>query len=571
MVTTLMGALLTNEGFEVQTCADAASARTCLTSFDPDLAILDVNLGSGPSGLHLGHVISRLHPEVALLYLTRYPTAIVTGSVTAGHIRESRILPKDEVQEPSVLLGAIEDALGGRASELPAADRDLSRLTRGQFEVLGLVAEGLTNTAIAEVRSTSERAVEKQLRRIYETLGLTAGKDQNARVLAAMKYARSLGWADLPRGSSAHDIGLWSEAVVDQRAALLHDQITRWNDLQPHLLAPLRALAQVIDESEIDPRHLETLLSPFASPDKSMMEALDLLLASTWSPRLAEAVERGLGGELDSWLTSFTGGPPLVDRTRRCFVIGVALGLVTESWRRGGAAVDVGAELPALAGALANPGKPATLPADRAVHLDALPCVDTDDPVLDAVFEATFACVGALSLEASTSEVIAAAAGVRQEDVLAHHKGVPELFLAASDAMLGQALILNDQYQQGIADEHSDVLAEACLLREFMHPDRVRLRGITVEQLRLGATEATMQRAFQAALATKEAEIRRQEPGECPEAIRARLTFELALTSGLIIIAQIRPETWRLPFDIVLGPWRERQNLAREVTEDSSS
>lgn len=196
LVASLIEALLTAEGFQVVTCASATAAREQLQTFDPDLAILDVNLGEGPTGLQLGYVINRLHPDVALMYLTRYPTALLTNSAMADHVAQHTVLAKDDVTDTSVLLRGIEDALRGRDARSATAvsgDDAVTRLTGTQLEVLRLVSEGMTNAAIAAKRHTSERAVEKQLKSIYDTLGVAAGRDQNARVLSAMKYAQAMG------------------------------------------------------------------------------------------------------------------------------------------------------------------------------------------------------------------------------------------------------------------------------------------------------------------------------------------------------------------------------------------
>jgi DNA-binding NarL/FixJ family response regulator len=196
LVRSLLANVLTGHGFLVETCPDASEARELARQFDPDLAILDVNLGSGPTGVQLGYVLERVHPEIALLYLTRYPTALLAESGMSEHLQDQVILAKDDVSDASVVLGAIEDALRGgpRKGTVPStADQAFRKLTRTQFEVLRLLAQGLTNSAIAEARQTSERAVEKQVKAIYTTLGFESSHEQNARVLAARRFTEVMG------------------------------------------------------------------------------------------------------------------------------------------------------------------------------------------------------------------------------------------------------------------------------------------------------------------------------------------------------------------------------------------
>jgi DNA-binding NarL/FixJ family response regulator len=200
MATTLLGALLVHEGYEVQTCADVTTARSLVTTFDPDLAILDVHLGGGPSGLQLGYALARLHPEIALLYLTRYPTALLTDPAMREHVGGQAVLAKDDIHDEGVLLNAIESACRGSAvgsvGEV-SSDPQLRKLTSIQLDILAFVTEGMTNAGIAEMRKTSERAVEKQLKKIYRILGLSERGDQNPRVLAAMKYVQAMGASEL--------------------------------------------------------------------------------------------------------------------------------------------------------------------------------------------------------------------------------------------------------------------------------------------------------------------------------------------------------------------------------------
>jgi len=72
LVRTLLSDALSAAGFEVATAVNAAEARKSVDGFDPDVAVIDIHLGSGPSGLHLGHALHRGHPEIGLVFLTKY-------------------------------------------------------------------------------------------------------------------------------------------------------------------------------------------------------------------------------------------------------------------------------------------------------------------------------------------------------------------------------------------------------------------------------------------------------------------------------------------------------------------
>lgn len=189
-----MESVLARERYEVQVCSDAHTARRIADEMDPDLALLDVNLGSGPSGIQLGFVLEQTHPGMVIAYLTRYPTALLNGGGNDDHLAGKMVLAKDDITDADALVSAVEAALKGEPDPIEVkADAQVSRLTATQIEILSMLASGMTNSAIAQRRSTSERAVEKQVKLIYETLGLESDKATNARVLAARRFIESMG------------------------------------------------------------------------------------------------------------------------------------------------------------------------------------------------------------------------------------------------------------------------------------------------------------------------------------------------------------------------------------------
>ncbi len=561
MVTSLVGALLVNEGFTVESCGDAASARQLVEDFDPDLAILDVNLGSGPTGLQLGYVLSRLHPEIALLYLTRYPTALLTDPAMAEHVRSQAVLAKDELRDPAVLLSAIEEAFRGKgAGTEPAVaiDAGVRQLTPSQLDILALVAEGLTNGAIADKRETSERAVEKQLKRIYDILGLATNRDQNARVLAAMKYAQTLGWAGLPTTAKQADgAGLWSAESAQPRADRVNQLIDDWRDrcAEP-MRAALTHLVAVGAAPRVGADDLMRALDPFVHPTAAVHRGVELMVIAAYTPPLAEVIEASIGADLDGWVTPVRGRLTRTMAAEGAFLVALGLGLVTEAWHAAGTQADLRSEARGLARALEHPARAVRLPAIRADHLDAQPVCDTGDPDLDKVLVATLECVGELGLEASTMDVIAAATGVRLEQIGGRYGTMREIFVEASDLMLSPAVQLNNAYQAEVALAHPPEIAEACMLREFMRPGRRRMRTITFEQLRLAIDDVELRRAIGEALHHRGVELAAASPGRTADEVRASLVVENAMSTGLAMVAQLRPQAWDLPFDAILAPWR---------------
>lgn len=188
----LVREVLTAAGFEVCLAHTAAAASQAFEDFDPDVAILDISLGRGASGLDVAHLASQAYPGTALLLLSRYPdlrTAQVSPRDLPPHCG---FLSKSDVDETSVLLEAVEAVLrqtARRPLDRSPARGPLTALTRTQLEVLRMVAQGYTTGEIARRRQCSSSAVEKLLGSIYQRLGIASDGAIHPRVEAIRIYA----------------------------------------------------------------------------------------------------------------------------------------------------------------------------------------------------------------------------------------------------------------------------------------------------------------------------------------------------------------------------------------------
>lgn len=209
LLASLMVEVLRSAGFEVAHATSALEARGMLDGFDPDAALVDVHLGPGPTGLHLGHVLARTHPHVGVLLLSRFADLSAAGLDGWDLPPGSVFVPKDRIVDTDVLLGAIDAVLSGRPGPTGVDDPmgPLSGLTRSQLAVLRLAASGLSNAAIAARRGTSERSVEQHLQAAYEALGIELDGVLNPRVAAVRRYVEAAG---LPTAMTAVSVdGEW--------------------------------------------------------------------------------------------------------------------------------------------------------------------------------------------------------------------------------------------------------------------------------------------------------------------------------------------------------------------------
>jgi DNA-binding NarL/FixJ family response regulator len=194
LVLSLLSQTLETEGFDVVGVLSEASAVAAAKTFDPDLAVIDVDLGDDSSGVELANALRRENPALGVLFLTNVANPKIKGYL--GKLPEgSGYLIKQSVRNVSVLLQGIRNTVKGAKALPKEQDRNhpLSGLTRTQLEVLKMVAEGYSNEAISQARKTSIRAVRQTLARAQERLGLDATGSSENRVLAAIEYLRSAG------------------------------------------------------------------------------------------------------------------------------------------------------------------------------------------------------------------------------------------------------------------------------------------------------------------------------------------------------------------------------------------
>jgi DNA-binding NarL/FixJ family response regulator len=196
LMASLLSQSLTSADFEVEHASDTASARKKITQFDPDILLLDISLGDGPSGLHLAHAIDQTRPDIAILILTKHPDA--KSATSEGLELPARVgfLRKHLVNDVSYLLNAIEKVLADRSNEVRQdsdSDSPFKGLTPQAFQVLSLIAQGYNNNEIASRSKLSVKSVEIWIDIIYKELEISKNGEINQRVEVARKYFQAVG------------------------------------------------------------------------------------------------------------------------------------------------------------------------------------------------------------------------------------------------------------------------------------------------------------------------------------------------------------------------------------------
>jgi DNA-binding NarL/FixJ family response regulator len=198
-----LAGLLEDAGHDVVArVGDVDALLAVVAEHEPDLAIVDVRMPPTyeDEGMVAAAEIRRGHPQIGVLVLSqhvesRHAVELVGSGGGFGYLLKDRVLDVDDFLE------AVERVRDGGSAldpevvkQLIAPPRDhdaLAVLTPREREVLGLMAEGMTNAGIARRLWLTERTVEAHVSSILSKLGLAQSADGHRRVLAVLAYLRA--------------------------------------------------------------------------------------------------------------------------------------------------------------------------------------------------------------------------------------------------------------------------------------------------------------------------------------------------------------------------------------------
>jgi DNA-binding NarL/FixJ family response regulator len=193
--------LLEAHGFEIAAAVgDAPALLRALLADGPDVAIVDVRLPPTftDDGLRAAIDARRTVPGLPVLVLSQYVEQLYARELLADKAGGVGYLLKDRVFNDDQFVEAIRTvAAGGTVMDpevvtkllgRPARQEPLARLSAREREVLELMAEGRSNSAIAQRLFVTEKAVSKHSTSIFAKLDLAPSDDDNRRVLAVLAY-----------------------------------------------------------------------------------------------------------------------------------------------------------------------------------------------------------------------------------------------------------------------------------------------------------------------------------------------------------------------------------------------
>ena len=194
---TLVATLTSLEFAVVGEVATAKEALLLAAETRPDVAVVDLDLGEGPTGLDVAHRLRELFPRIGLVVLSTYEEPRLMGFNQHPLPGDAIYLVKRTVVDPQILgkaarMSVDEDFRQGTLRVVPQNALGVT-LSDPQIDIMRLVAAGHSNAEIARRRSLTVPAVEKAIARLIKHLDLQASPDTNQRVAIAQAYFRLTG------------------------------------------------------------------------------------------------------------------------------------------------------------------------------------------------------------------------------------------------------------------------------------------------------------------------------------------------------------------------------------------
>ena len=199
-----IAAMLGRAGIDVVAlAAGPEELHAAVAEHAPDVAIVDIRMPPTftDEGLRAAQALRAAHPGLAIVIVSQHVETGTAMRLLAENPHGLGYLLKERVSDLGDFAATLRSvAAGGSALDPQIVARLLSgrrtgeplaSLSARERVVLGLVAEGRSNKAIAERLAVSQRAVQKHITAIFEKLALPAADDDNRRILAVLAYLRA--------------------------------------------------------------------------------------------------------------------------------------------------------------------------------------------------------------------------------------------------------------------------------------------------------------------------------------------------------------------------------------------
>jgi DNA-binding NarL/FixJ family response regulator len=189
----------------VAACSDLDELRSTVERAKPDVVVTDIRMPptNTDEGIRFAGELRASHPEVGVVVLSQHAEPAYAMKLFEDGSSQRAYLLKERVKDEDELARALREVVAGRSlvdprivDKLVSArlnDPGVEKLTPREREILSMIAEGRSNTSIAETLDITKRAVERHINAIFLKLDLGEASDVNRRVKAALLYLTGQG------------------------------------------------------------------------------------------------------------------------------------------------------------------------------------------------------------------------------------------------------------------------------------------------------------------------------------------------------------------------------------------
>jgi len=187
---TMVGEMLSASGIEVRPVSSVAEALKSMEEFDPHVVLTDLDLGHGPDGADLLTKVAEERPWTGMVVMTAHASPELAINDASRIPEQAGYIVKSDIHSIQNLISVIEESImmPGNFNGSAGAGEEKITITTTQAEILRMIADGLSNTAIAEARGITLRAAEALIQRTFLALGVSGDSTINPRVVAVRKW-----------------------------------------------------------------------------------------------------------------------------------------------------------------------------------------------------------------------------------------------------------------------------------------------------------------------------------------------------------------------------------------------
>jgi DNA-binding NarL/FixJ family response regulator len=187
---TMVGEMLSASGIEVRPVSSVAEALKSMEEFDPHVVLTDLDLGHGPDGADLLTKVAEERPWTGMVVMTAHASPELAINDASRIPEHAGYIVKSEIHSIQNLISVIQESIimPGNFNGADGSSDEKITITSSQAEILRMIADGLSNTAIAEARGITLRAAEALIQRTFTALGVSGDSTINPRVVAVRMW-----------------------------------------------------------------------------------------------------------------------------------------------------------------------------------------------------------------------------------------------------------------------------------------------------------------------------------------------------------------------------------------------